>query len=294
MQKSEQEKIKPEFHARPVPAAVKTPCNKQPVLKSASANNNMSKKITIPRLLSFEERNKQIQKNKEEKIKQMLEEEKKMRTFKAQKVPEFKPVLVKGTSRDNLLKKSTENLVSKSQNNNGSLKKLVKKVQGIGKSIDFSAMQKKSSENIPAKNFIKKSIPVVAPKKITTASVVTENKKKNNASAIPKILEPKCKLSQKSVSKLSELNTDKRAKERKEFEEQMKKKEIDELELKNKEEKERLEREKIENIELRKKLLIKAKPMPVYKHLNIAKSTKTLTDAQSPHWSRPKTTSSLH
>lgn len=278
MQETEQQKNKAEFHARPVPATGKTPLNPKPALK----NNSLHKpKITIARSLSFEDRNKQLQLKKEEKIKQLLEEEKKARSFRAQKVPEFKPVLVKGRSRDNLNKKSQENLAVKPAHVSGNIKK-----------TDNSL--KKSRDNLVAgkqMHFIKKpvSIPFVGPKKTSPATVTTSNENQENQGVVPpKILEPKCKLSQKSVAVLTELNTDKRAKQRREFDEHLKKKEMEEEELRKREEQERIAREKAEKYELRKMTETRARPMPVFKPMNILKSNKPLTDAKSPAWTNPK------
>lgn len=288
LQEEEKQKVKAEFHARPVPAAVKTPMNKaskdEPVKRS---------KITVTRSLSFENKIKEVQKKKDEKIKQIIEEEKKARVFKAHKVPEFKPVLVRGRSRDNLLKKSMENLsikpsINTSANSNKSL--------GDSKK-NLTADLKKSRENLSSrpKNLLKPplSIPFVAAKKTAPATKVTQNQENRNAKgAVPKILEPKCKLSQKSVAVLTELNTDIRAKQRKEFDEQLKKREMEEEERQKKEEEERLAREKAEKLELRKQAEVKARPMPVYKPMHVIKSNKPLTDAQSPAWAQRK--GSLH
>ncbi|OXU32110.1 hypothetical protein TSAR_002951 [Trichomalopsis sarcophagae] len=279
MQESEQQKNKAEFHARPVPSAVKTPANKQ-----ASKNDSVKKtKITITRSVSFESKVKLLQQKKEEKIKQMLEEEKKARTFKAQKVPEFKPVLVRGRSRDNLLKRSNENLASKSHNTSDSNKKPNNSL-------------KNSRENLVSKpkNFIKKPMPIpfVAPKKTTppTTTTTVENQENRSQGAVPKIMAPKCKLSQKSVAVLSELNTDIRAKQRKEFDDQLKKKEMEEEEMRRREEEDRISKEKAQNLELRKMSEVKARPMPVYKPLQILKSKKPVTDPHSPAWARKKST----
>ncbi|KAJ8683265.1 hypothetical protein QAD02_019057 [Eretmocerus hayati] len=273
MQESEQQKVKAEFHARPVPMAVKTPnLKKKEILHKP--------KITIAQTLSFEDRSKELQRKKEEKIKQMLEEERKARSFKAQKVPEFKPVLVRGTSRDNLTKKSNENL-SKSCNVSGSSKRA-------------ELFRKNSHENlaIKQKNLIKQpiSIPFIAAKKTNPPSMNTEDQENHTRRAVPKIMEPKCKISQKSIPVLTELNTDKRAKQRREFEEQLKRKELEEEMAKKREEEERIAKEKSEQQELRKMTEHKARPMPVYKPINILKSKKPLTDAQSPAWAKRKLT----
>lgn len=271
MQEEEKQKIKPEFHARPVPAAVKTPHEKVPPKESSARKP----KITIARSLSFDERNKEMKLKKEAKIKQMLEEERKARTFKAQKVPEFKPVLVRGTSRDNLFKKSHENLAAKLND------------------------KKLSQENLASKpkNLIKKSLTVSlqpVKKESKTAVAASENKKIQQNGAVPKILEPKRRLLNKSIPVAFELHSDKRAKQRKEFDEYVKRKEMEEEEMKKREEEERIAKENAEKLELRKQAEVKARPMPVYKYMQVAKSNKPLTDAESPKWTKPKRQASFH
>ena len=276
LQEEENQKNKGEFHARPVPAAVKTPAAKP-------LNNSAHKpKITLARSLSFEDRVKEQQKKKEEKIKQLLEEEKKMRIFKAQKVPEFKPVLVRGRSRDNLLKKSTENIHKQvSGNLNCNKPSSIKKYP-----IESLLTKPLTKPAINPARLIKKpsNLPSVTSKKLGPSSEKLENQENKNQGAVPKILEPKVKLSQKSIAILTELNTDKRAKQRKEFDQHVKQKEFEEIEMKRREEQDRLEKEKMETQELRKMTEHKAKPMPVYKPLSIVKSSKPLTDAHSPAW----------
>lgn len=272
VQELEKNKVKAEFHARPVPAAVKTPLEKLS-LKEGSAKKP---KTTIVRSLSFDERNKEMKIRKEAKIKQMLDEEKKARTFKAQKVPEFKPVLVKGRSRENLFKKSQENLSTKlnykhtsQENLNAKSKTLIKKPL----SLPFSRVKKESK---------------------TSTEVATENEKKQPHGAVPKILEPKQRLLNKSTPAPFELHSDKRAKQRKEFDEYIRKKELEEEEMRRREEEERIAKENAEKLELRKQAEVKARPMPVYKYKQIAKSNKPLTDAESPKWAKPKRQASFH
>lgn len=81
-----------------------------------------------------------------------------------------------------------------------------------------------------------------------------------------------------------ELNTDKRARERREFDEKLRRKEREGEQKRQQEERDRLEKEKIETMKLRKLAEVKATPLPVYKPLVIAKSTKPLTAPQSPAW----------
>ncbi len=41
-------------------------------------------------------------------------------------------------------------------------------------------------------------------------------------------------------------------------------------------------------LELRKQAEVKARPMPTYKYMQISKSKKPLTDAESPKWAKSK------
>ena len=97
-------------------------------------------------------------------------------------------------------------------------------------------------------------------------------------------MEKKCKIMSKAI--LSELNTDKRSKQRKEYDEKLKQKEVLDEEMKRKEEQDRIKKEKSDTALLRKMTETKARPMPIYKPLQVIKSSKPLTDAQSPAWSR--------
>jgi len=78
------------------------------------------------------------------------------------------------------------------------------------------------------------------------------------------------------------LNTDKRAKERYEFNEKMRRKEMEEEAKRQEAEKKRLESEKMMKAKLRKLTEVKARPMPTYKPPLIIKATKQLTNPQSP------------
>ena len=259
---NEEKKIKAEFHARPVPQNLKTPVFSQ---KPSKIPNSVPliKKPKFVHTISFEERNQQLLKKKVENIKQKREEDN-SRIFKANPVPEFKPVTVRGTAKDKMMKKSQENIAVKSNH-------------------------AKPETSAPLKK--PKTIPFVPIKK---TNALTEKKNKenqenilsNSKGAIPKILEPKQKLSTKTASILTELNTDKRAKERQEFDCKLKQKEQEEKDFLEKEERDRIAKEKSDKAALRKMAEPKARPMPVYKPLVIMKSSKPLTDAQSPAWSR--------
>lgn len=237
----EQKKVKLGFHARPVPIATKTPLNRN-VLKTIAANSVPKiSKTKVIRNLSFEDRNKELLRRKEEKLKQIMKEEKKSNVFHAHPAPVFKPVLVKGTSKENLIKTKIK----------------------------------------PPAPLMKPSVlPFVAPKKFVASKPKNMVNQENKAPIAQRIVEPKLKKT--SV----ELNTDKRAKQRKDFDDKIKQKELEEEEYRKKEEEFKLLKEKNEILQIRKMTEVKANPMPIYKPMQILKSKKPLTEAQSPAWTR--------
>jgi hypothetical protein len=91
----EANKAKMEFHARPVPNFSK------PSTPSVKQQQN-AKRSVLPCPFSFEERNKQLSKKKEQLVKQVLEDDKRSRIFRANPAPVFKPVMVRGRSKDRL------------------------------------------------------------------------------------------------------------------------------------------------------------------------------------------------
>lgn len=219
-------KAKVEFHARPVPNFSKssTPLTKQNVKRSV-----------LPCPFSFEERNKQLSKKKEQLVKQVLEEDKQSRIFRANPAPFFKPVMVRGRSKDHLFTQD-------------------KKVANEHEKENFEPND--GSSKVENKNT----------QKVQSAACVIGKQK---ASLKEKIQPP-------------ELNTDKRAKERREFEERLKHKEMEEEAKRQEENKKQLEKEKQMKAELRKMTEVKARPMPKYKPPIIIKATKQLTQPQSP------------
>lgn len=96
----EANKAKMEFHAKPAPnfskSLLTTP---PPVVKQQKEK----KKTTIQQCpFSFEKRDKNLSKKKEELVKQVLEENKRMRVFRAKPVPVFKPVKVRGVFKEHV------------------------------------------------------------------------------------------------------------------------------------------------------------------------------------------------
>lgn len=237
-------KVKTEFHARPAPKFLK-PTN---TLKEQSSKRRTV--ATCP--FSFEERNKFLAKKKEEFIKQLEEQDKKVRVFHANPVPSFKPVMIHGLSKDNMRSKD--------------------KVCG---SKELGTRQTKSYSNQENKqpNIMNNTLVDISTRKkeiinrTSTSLIDTKNKKLNNV--------------QNKVDKV-ELNTMKRVQKRNEFDDKIKKREQEFEAKKMQEEKNKLLKEKMERAELRKMAEVKARPMPVYKPINIVKSTKPITNPQSP------------
>ncbi|XP_043602921.1 targeting protein for Xklp2-like [Bombus pyrosoma] len=237
-------KVKTEFHARPAPKFLK-PTN--------TVKEQSSKRRTIATCpFSFEERNKFLAKKKEEFIKQLEEQDKKVRVFHANPVPNFKPVVIHGLSKDNIRSKD--------------------KVCG---SKELGNRQIKSYRNQENKqpNIMNNTLTDISTRKkeiinrTSTSLIDTKNKKLNNV--------------QNKVDKV-ELNTMKRVQKRNEFDDKIKKREQEFGAKKMQEEKNKLLKEKMERAELRKMAEVKARPMPIYKPINIVKSTKPITNPQSP------------
>ncbi|TGZ56767.1 targeting protein for Xklp2 homolog [Temnothorax longispinosus] len=226
----EANKTKTEFHARPVPNFSKPPT---PVGKQQQPQN--TKKSILPCPFSFDDRDRKVFERKEQLVKQMLEEDKRARVFRANPAPVFKPVMVRGRSKEHLLarEKSTVSEQAEDQENK-----------------EPNVESKVKKEHIP---------------KSKNSVCTVDNAQKAPLKAYP----PK-------------LNTDKRARERSEFDEKMRRKEMEEEAKRQEAEKKRLESEKEMKAKLRKLTEVKARPMPAYKAPIIAKATKQLTDPQSP------------
>lgn len=211
----------------------------------------LSTKKTTPKPFSFEERDKQLIKKKEHLLKETIEKEKKVREFHANPLPQFRPVIVRGRSRENL--RSCEKTPEKQHHHH---QPSIPKVCTIKKSLFPQKFANQENEPIG---------------KLTRG---LSNEK----------LHPNNNQTKKVILGELKLNTDKRARERKEYEDRVRMKELQEEELRKKQEEERLIREKAEIAELRKMTETKARPVPKFKPLAIIKSTKILTDPQSPAW----------
>ncbi|XP_015174387.1 PREDICTED: targeting protein for Xklp2 homolog [Polistes dominula] len=113
-------------------------------------------------------------------------------------------------------------------------------------------------------------------------------KQKNEQSDIDATMTSEINLDQtgniKPKSMTIGMNSYKRGKQRHEFDEKIKQKLAMQEKQREKEKAAQLAKEKLEVAMLRKQTVVKAKPMPVFKPLYRIKSTKPLTEPQSPDW----------
>ncbi|KAL6261296.1 hypothetical protein P5V15_008817 [Pogonomyrmex californicus] len=222
----EANKTKVEFHARPVPKFTRSLPSLITKQQSATTKQQNTKKFILPSPFSFDQRDKKLSEKKEQLVKQILDEDKRARVFRANPVPIFKPVMVRGRSKEK--DKSTE-MVNEQENKHEDQENMepnVQKTENTGCTVDKQKIT--SLKNRPL------------------------------------------------------LNTDKRAKERQEFNEKIRRKEMEEEAKRQEIEKEKLESEKVMKAELRKQAEIKARPMPVFKPPVVKTATKLLTNPQSP------------
>lgn len=253
LQLQEMEKNKKESQVKPVPNTKEPSYLKRKVTPLKNPKETLSAKKTTPRPFSFEQRDKQLLKKKEDLIKEAYEKEKKGREFHANPVPEFRQVIVRGRSKENL------KLDEKTPHEEGKTKKpsSASKACVIKRDL-FPPMKNENQENKEPKNQVRSN----------SASSINIEKMNFN----------------KKATILGELNTDKRARDRKLFLDRLRRKELEDGAVRKKEEEERLQREKAEIAELRKMTETKARPVPHYKPMAVIKSKKALTDPQSPAW----------
>ncbi|KAK0178672.1 hypothetical protein PV327_007542 [Microctonus hyperodae] len=302
LQNEQANKLKYEFHARPVPAAVKKQQSSAELTKDKSHKPTVSHVQLAP--FSFEGRDKMVAKKKAELRIKIQEEERKARVFHANPAPIFKPVVVRSVSRENIKieskTKSAENLrIDGKINCGGKIDKFVGMTRG--KSVESlksttkintritSVDNSKPIRRINSCNNMKSKLNDIKSRKSSVSQInnqenITPNipvSKENNPTIMP-TLKPKLK------PLPIELHSDKRAKMRREYDEKMKLKLEQEEQRRKREQENRLAREQAEIAEIRKKAEIKARPMPVYKPLVVAKSNKLLTEPESPAWSKMK------
>ncbi|KAG7207289.1 hypothetical protein KM043_008959 [Ampulex compressa] len=257
LQMQEINKIKAEFHARPAPNFTKTSAQTKEI--------NIKKSVATLKPFSFDERDKCLLKMKEQVTKQ-ISEENKTHQFHANPVPVFKPVTVCGMAKENVTAK----------------KKVAEEDKKPIRQIKKCIGQENKQPNIIAdtKNNPSVKAKLQQNKEDRQSTIDNEQLKKQSIN-----LKRSSTLKDNKIKPLPiELNTDKRARERREFDEKLRRKEREGEQKRQQEERDRLEKEKIETMKLRKLAEVKATPLPVYKPLVIAKSTKPLTAPQSPAW----------
>lgn len=252
LQIQETNSIKIEFHAKPAPKFLKST---NPVKEQKT-----KKRIVVPCPFSFEERNKSLANKKKELVKQLQEQNQKSRVFHANPVPNFKPVVIHGLSKENLHSKEKYN----------------------SKQLEERQIKNSNDQENKQPNIMNVTIDCI------------DTKKKQTKQHVNHLIKPIAKNEKSSDQKKTikfELNEKKEAQERNEFDKKISKKKEELKAKKLEEEKNKLLKEKLEKAELRKMAEVKARPMPVYKSLVVAKSTKLPTNPQTPARTKTKSVS---
>lgn len=252
LQIQETNSIKIEFHAKPAPKFLKST---NPVKEQ-----NTKKRIVVPCPFSFEERNKSLANKKKELVKQLQEQNQKSRVFHANPVPNFKPVVIHGLSKENLHSKEKYN----------------------SKQLEERQIKNSNDQENKQPNIMNVTIDCI------------DTKKKQTKQHVNHLIKPIAKNEKSNDQKKTikfELNEKKEAQERNEFDKKISKKKEELKAKKLEEEKNKLLKEKLEKAELRKMAEVKARPMPVYKSLVVAKSTKLPTNPQTPARTKTKSVS---
>ncbi|XP_076236460.1 uncharacterized protein LOC143180550 [Calliopsis andreniformis] len=261
-QEHEAEKIEElkrhQIKAKPVPINI---LNAPTVLKKVT-----KKPVTIIKEFNLtqpkETHHKNIVTRKEELIKKSQEQNKKTYVIRTNPIPTFKPVMVHGLSKEKLQDK--EKVVANFKN--------------------FATKDIKCYDQENKQPNIIQAITISAD--IEKKEVNEQKLNKKQSKGVTNNKSEKIKSEQnltKSVRPKFELNTNKRAKERSQFDEKIKTMK-QEQELKRlEEERNKLAKEKLKRAELRKLTEVKTKSMPVHKPMDTQKkSTKPLTN---PHTS---------
>ncbi|XP_044008372.1 MATH and LRR domain-containing protein PFE0570w-like [Aphidius gifuensis] len=301
LQIKEAEKLKSEFHARPVPSIIKKSIKKTDNNHDDKLNdNNNHHSVTKSAPFSFEQRDKSALKKKEELRKKLEKEECKKRVFHANPVPHFKPVNVRTISKESLHKDDKIQ-----QRNNNTIKKIEKSksYDNLGVKLNISSRVRATSTDRLNRGVLSdKSKQISRGNSRDNLKPISRGNSRDNLKPISRANSHKNINDQENKApnnqignnmpalkqKLQpfELHSDKRAKLRREFDENIRQKiEYDEMK-KKREQAEKLAREQLEINEMRKKAEIKARPMPVFKPPVHIKSTKALTAPESPAWSR--------
>ncbi|XP_069698789.1 targeting protein for Xklp2-like isoform X2 [Periplaneta americana] len=213
-----------------------------------TASNHERKRFTEVHPFSFEERDKQLLKKKEEHIKKVLEEEKKTREFHARPLPSC---IKSPSSQKHVSLVATQPSPFKLEVD----KRGMTKQQQLKMKLEEEARELQQAAQFKAR----------------PATVVKL-----------KPFEPK--KSDRPLTDITsvELNTERRAKEREEFDMKVKMEQEEVEEMRRKREEEEKQRELEEVARIRKESVHKANPVRRYKQLDIVGSDKPLTDPHSP------------
>ncbi|KAF3427230.1 hypothetical protein E2986_07424 [Frieseomelitta varia] len=247
----ESDKIKTQFHARPAPKFSKS---------TSAVKDQKQKRNVITHSSSLEERNRFVAK-KNENCPGPVKQFERLGTTKILNTNSI-PCFIRGSEKENIRNKGYSS-----------------KALETRQTKSFSDGENKQSR------IINNTIACLSTKKKQTVNQQTVNRrdKLQNEICMPfiDIKNKKLNDAQNKVDKLK-VNMKKKVQERNEFDDMIKKREQEFKAKKLQEEKCRLLEQKMEKLKLRKMTEVKAKPMPIYKPMVIAKSTKPVTNPQSP------------
>ena len=247
----ESDKIKTQFHAKPAPKFSKS---------TSTVKDQKQKRTVITHSSNLEERNRFVAK-KDENCPGPVKQFERLETTKilhANSVPRF----IRGSEKENIRNKGYSSKALETRQTKSFSDRENKQPRIMNNTIACISTKKKQTVNQQTVNRCDK-----LQNEICMPFIDIKNKKLNDV--------------QNKVDKLK-VNIKKKVQERNEFDDMIKKREQEFKAKKLQEEKCRLLEQKMEKLKLRKMTEVKAKPMPVYKPMVIAKSTKPITNPQSP------------
>ena len=246
----ESNKNKTQFHARPAPKFTKS---------TNAVKDQKQKKTVITRSSSLEERNRFVAK-KDKPVKQF-------ERLEFAKIPNTNSIscFIRDSEKENIRNKGYSYKALDTRQTKSFSDRENKQPCTINNTITCISTKKKQTINQQTVNHCDK-----LQSEIGIPFIDIKNKKLYNA--------------QNKVDKVDKLksNMNKKIQERNEFDDMIKKREQEFKAKKVQEERCRLLEQKMEKLKLRKMTEVKAKPMPIYKPMVIAKSTKPVTNPQSP------------
>ncbi|CAD1478580.1 unnamed protein product [Heterotrigona itama] len=240
----ESNKNKTQFHARPVPKFSKS---------TSAVKDQKQKRTMITRSSSLEERNRFVAK-KDEPVKQF----ERLETAKILNTNSI-PCFIRGSEKENIRNKGYSCKALETRQTKSSSDRENKQPCTMNNTVSCISTKKKQTSQQTVNHCDKLQ------SKIGMPFIDIKNKKLSNAQ-----------------NKVDKLKLNMKIQERNEFDDIIKKREQEFKAKKLQEERCRLLEQKMEKLKLRKMTEVKAKPMPVYKPMVIAKSTKPVTNPQSP------------